>query len=357
VVLKFHNQILLIMEIIKEPAFKTWDLGKLPGTKQDEKTQGILDNQLINRPNEQAGNTGESFHEFSTRVLTAIRKVVEEAPANTVVLTHNSVFGLIKLWNIKGRPKYLDKPFRTEYTKQGSDTGDYFVIKGANGDIYICRHGETVDNVKGNFRQDDVELTDKGKQEAKQLGKDLEDVKISQIVSSPLPRAIETFEAILKAQKKENEKGSEDTEDEEDMTDQDDKKEGTKEETPEQEVAEFIDCILVGAAIVHKMHLRETGPGSYAAHKALNELYDALPDHADDLAEAYQGYAGKLLPNVGEVDQMEYLKMGHVEYVEYLIKYVDDYRKCFGEVSALQNKVDELQGTLYSARYKLKFLS
>jgi len=138
-----------------------------------------------------------------------------------------------------------------------------------------------------------------------------------------------------------------------------------REETPSEEknesihteVAEFIDCLLTGAAIVHKMHLRETGQGSFAAHLALNDLYDKLPEHADDLAEKYQGKMGVLLPDVSVVDQLEYLKMGHLEYVEYLINYVETDRVVFGDCSPLQNLVDELLATLYTARYKLKFLS
>lgn len=342
------------MQIIKDPAFKTWDLGKLPGTPQTDKTQGVLDTQLINRPQEPAGETGESFTEFSTRVLDTIRKLIDTAPDNTVVVTHNSVFGLIKLWNAKNRPKYLDKPFRTEYTKQGSDTGAYYTIKNAAGTLYICRHGETEDNKKGNFRQDDVDLTSKGQQEAKQLGKDLADVKISQIISSPLPRAIETSEAILDSQKQVNDKGSEDTDN---KTDMEGKTEGKEESKEESKVAEFVDCILTGAAIVHKMHLRETGPGSYAAHKALNKLYDELPEHADAIAETYQGYHQVLLPQVDTVDQTEYLAMKHVEYVKYLLDYVEKERGCFGEVSAIQNLVDELVGTIAQTLYKLKFLS
>lgn len=216
------------MEIIKDPALKTWDLGNLPGTPQTEKTQGTLDTQLINRPQEKAGEIGESFLEFSERVLTTVRKLIASAPDNTVVLTHNSVFGLIKLWDRKGRPKNLDKPFRTEYTKQGSETGDYYTIKSVTGTLYICRHGETEDNKKGNFREDDAELTRKGQGEAKQLGKDLADVKIPQIVSSPLPRAIETSEAIQDGQKKDNEKGSEATDTDDDTSDDQDKKEESK---------------------------------------------------------------------------------------------------------------------------------
>lgn len=194
------------MKLTKEPAFKTWDLGDLPGTPQTEKSQGILDEQLIKRPEEKAGKTGESFIEFSTRVLTAIKKLIETAPHNTVVLTHNSVFGLIKLWDKKGRPKNLDRPFRTEYTKQGSDTGDFFKIKSKSGELYICRHGETQDNLDGNFRQDDVDLTDKGRKEAEDLGKELKKDGITEIVSSPLPRTLETAEIITKAVEGEEDK-------------------------------------------------------------------------------------------------------------------------------------------------------
>ena len=47
-------------------------------------------------------------------------------------------------------------------------------------------------------------------------------------------------------------------------------------------------CIteLMNAQIsFHKLHLKVTGEGSYAAHKALNGLYDAIPDLADTLVE------------------------------------------------------------------------
>lgn len=188
------------MKIIKEPAFRTWDLGELPGTPQTEETQGALDELLIKRPEEKAGKTGESFVEFSTRVLDAIKKIVDTAPANTVVVTHNSVYGLIKLWDAKGRPKNLDKPFRTVYTKQGSETGEHYEIKGKNGTIYICRHGETEDNKKGLFRTDEAELTEKGTKEAEELAKDLSKINISQIISSPLDRTIETSQMILDEQ-------------------------------------------------------------------------------------------------------------------------------------------------------------
>ena len=53
--------------------------------------------------------------------------------------------------------------------------------------------------------------------------------------------------------------------------------------------------LMNAATSFHKLHLKVQGIGSYAAHKALNELYDALPGHADDLAEGFQGAAEKIL--------------------------------------------------------------
>lgn len=50
-------------------------------------------------------------------------------------------------------------------------------------------------------------------------------------------------------------------------------------------VASCVTELMNAATSFHKLHLKVTGPGSYAAHKALNRLYDALPDHADTVAE------------------------------------------------------------------------
>ena len=59
--------------------------------------------------------------------------------------------------------------------------------------------------------------------------------------------------------------------------------------------AACVSELMNAATAIHKLHLKVSGSGSYAAHKALNELYDALPGHADDLAEGFQGASEKLL--------------------------------------------------------------
>lgn len=131
----------------------------------------------------------------------------------------------------------------------------------------------------------------------------------------------------------------------------------TKSKIETNNTAEFIDCILTSAVILHKMHLQTRGDGSYAAHKALNELYDSLPDFGDDLAEKYQGYYGKIIDNYPSMNQIEHMKKSPLEFVTWLLNYVEKYRGVFGNNSMLQNIIDEGIGTIAEAKYKLTFLS
>jgi len=122
-------------------------------------------------------------------------------------------------------------------------------------------------------------------------------------------------------------------------------------------IEQFAGCLMTMAVVLHKHHLKVTGVGSYAAHKALNSLYDALPGYADSFIETYQGYYGKLLTNYTSMDEAPYLAMTPLEAVTWLLKYVEDSRTIFGSNSMLQNKVDELLAEISSAKYKLTFLS
>ena len=61
---------------------------------------------------------GESFNDAANRGLSFIKNLIDTFKGNAVVTTHNSMFGLMKLWNDKGRPETLDKNFRKEYVKQ-----------------------------------------------------------------------------------------------------------------------------------------------------------------------------------------------------------------------------------------------
>lgn len=114
--------------------------------------------------------------------------------------------------------------------------------------------------------------------------------------------------------------------------------------------------VMDAAKQFHILHLRVTGTGSYAAHKALNDLYDALPGHADDLAEGYQGAAGELInyPDA-EAPRMETVKEA-ISYIEKLTEKVTRIQDKM-PYSEIVNDMDNLKSTLNSAKYKLKFLS
>ncbi len=183
---------------------RTWDLGNLEGTKQTEKAQSKLNNTLINKPDEIVDKTGESFNTFANRVLTEVKNLIQTLPNNGVIVTHNSAFGLIKAWDIKGRLDILDKNFREFYTSQEDNAhDDFYTLKGVNGNIRLVRHGETEDNINGLFRRSDTTLTDSGKKDIETISNKFKEQNIhpTKIASSDLQRAHETAKGILEKTK------------------------------------------------------------------------------------------------------------------------------------------------------------
>ena len=105
----------------------------------------------------------------------------------------------------------------------------------------------------------------------------------------------------------------------------------------------------------HKLHLKVTGTGSYAAHKALNDLYDAMPGHADDLAEGYQGAAEKLLTYFESAPRTLTSVEDGLDYIREITDMVNSLQAKM-PYSELVNDLDTVKSTLNSAKYKLKFL-
>jgi DNA-binding ferritin-like protein len=113
--------------------------------------------------------------------------------------------------------------------------------------------------------------------------------------------------------------------------------------------------LMNAASSFHKLHLKVKGAGAYAAHKALNDLYDALPDHADTLIEGYQGASEKLL---------EYKEVSPrtLDTVEDGIAYLRDMYQMVNGLQAkmpyseIVNSLDTLKDSINAAKYKLLFL-
>jgi len=119
--------------------------------------------------------------------------------------------------------------------------------------------------------------------------------------------------------------------------------------------AACVSELMNAATSFHKLHLKVTGTGSFAAHKALNELYDALPGHADDLAEGFQGAAEKLLTYSEDAPKVLGSVDNGLDYIRMLVDMVSDLQSKM-PYSELVNELDNVKSTLNSAKYKLLFL-
>lgn len=119
--------------------------------------------------------------------------------------------------------------------------------------------------------------------------------------------------------------------------------------------AACVSELMNAATSFHKLHLKVTGMGSYAAHKALNELYDALPDHADDLAEGYQGASEKIL-DYSEIAPKTLSSVSEgISYIRDMVNMVSNLQSKM-PYSEIVNELDNVKSTLNSAKYKLNFL-
>ena len=120
-------------------------------------------------------------------------------------------------------------------------------------------------------------------------------------------------------------------------------------------VASCASEIMNARTSFHKLHLKVTGDGSFAAHKALNEIYDALPDFADSLVEGYQGAAEKILTyqetNPRTLDTV-------ADGVSYLRDIYAMINKLQGMLpySEIVNNLDLVKDSINSTKYKLLFL-
>ena len=119
--------------------------------------------------------------------------------------------------------------------------------------------------------------------------------------------------------------------------------------------AACVSELMNAATSIHKLHLKVSGSGAYAAHKALNELYDALPGHADNLAEGYQGAAEVLLTYSEVAPRTLNAVQDALAYIREMITMVSNLQAKM-PYSEIVNELDTVKSTLNSTKYKLLFL-
>jgi hypothetical protein len=111
--------------------------------------------------------------------------------------------------------------------------------------------------------------------------------------------------------------------------------------------------LLNAVTSIHRLHLKVTGLGSFAAHKGL--YYDAFSGHADNLVEQFQGAEEKIieLPNTAasELNSVD-------EGLDFLRKLCDKICSLQSSMpySEIVNLLDETKSTINSIKYKLLFL-
>ena len=116
----------------------------------------------------------------------------------------------------------------------------------------------------------------------------------------------------------------------------------------------LISTLMASRDQAHVFHWQTTGPGSFAAHMALNTYYDAIPDMVDALVESYQGKYGliKFRPVAGLDNNCDGSNI--VAYFEKLVNIVCTLRQAPNlQDSFIQNEIDNVVNLLYSTKYKL----
>jgi DNA-binding ferritin-like protein len=123
----------------------------------------------------------------------------------------------------------------------------------------------------------------------------------------------------------------------------------------EGQTAALVSELMNAATSIHKMHLKITGLGSFAGHTALNELYDALPGHADTLAEGFQGAAEKLLTYEDSAPRVLNSVEESLSYMRELATQVVSLQQVM-PYSEIVNDLDTIKSTINGVKYKLLFL-
>jgi hypothetical protein len=121
----------------------------------------------------------------------------------------------------------------------------------------------------------------------------------------------------------------------------------------EEIITQFVSTLMSARTQAHVFHLGTKGPGSFAAHSALNEFYDAFLGAIDGFVESYQGKYG-IINSWGNIGLQNFQSTEQViSYFSTLIAFIEKVRTIAFQDSYLQNQIDEMIQLIYSLLYKL----
>ena len=178
--------------------FNTIDWGTLKGKPMIE-VKPIQKEYLENHINDPIEGTTESIVANLNRIIPAYKNLIKTAPANTILVTHSNVIKLIEAWKANGS-KDDNSIDVAKYLEESPETGEVITEQGKNGNVYIVRHGNTVDGDKELERTDNTPLSEKeGVQTALDAALEIHTLlkgATPTIISSDLKRAKQTADII-----------------------------------------------------------------------------------------------------------------------------------------------------------------
>lgn len=125
-----------------------------------------------------------------------------------------------------------------------------------------------------------------------------------------------------------------------------------KETKTNKSIAPLISVLFHATTQSHIYHLQTD---SYAQHKALQEVYEKLPDLIDSIVEAYQcegnaviGY--KAMPFLEDNNPIQYFENAYNQVMTLR------YECCSKEDTSIQNEIDNVCLLFKQTKYKLKRL-
>ena len=121
------------------------------------------------------------------------------------------------------------------------------------------------------------------------------------------------------------------------------------------QTATLCNELLNSVTTIHKLHLKITGIGSFAAHKGLNEFYDGIGDLADGIIEQYQGASERLLDIRDTIPVVLNTADEGVSYLRNMTAQVTALQAVM-PYSEITNQLDEVKSLINSTKYKLIFL-
>lgn len=182
-----------------EPHLRSWDTGSMSGLPQSTHEPQI--DALIKRDPDAPIGGGESFNQVKGRSIDTATKLLNSLPDGAKVVTSSSILKFIMEWDKLGRPATYENLSPERYLSVDTHPGESVTLTGRDGrKIEFIRHAQTDDNQDKVLRTDDTQLSENGHKEADKLADRLSKQSIPVLVTSPLPRTLQTSDHILSKQ-------------------------------------------------------------------------------------------------------------------------------------------------------------